>query len=169
MKLVKLTDNTMWFGLFLFSPILGLYLSELENYRIYKLFYVVGILWSFLGVCVLSYLTKTPNNIKLIIVRSASYTLKWLLFYVPWGIIIGGTIGRYFDNPSWEATVHTGLYLMFPAIISVFFIEDFTELPKFKFAKTEKFRIAFLGGYFILAGLGLQLTGAVFDLIEFNG
>ena len=159
----------MWVVLLIFTPVIGLFLSELEQYRIHQFFNVLSAIWAFFGFCVLSYLVGTSDKVINTIVRISSYILKWLLFMVPWGIIAGGLMGRYFSNPSWEPATKTGLYLLLPAIVSVFFIEDFSEAPKFKFAKSEKFRVAFLGGYFILAGLLLQITSAIFDLVGFNG
>lgn len=144
-------------------------LSELEQYRIYKFFNVLSAIWEFFGLCVISYLAGSSEKVINTIVRVSSYILKWLLFMVPWGIVVGGLLGKYFSYPSWEPVSKTGLYLMFPAIVSVLLIEDFAETPKFKFAKSEKYRIAFLGGYFVLAGLLLQMTSAVFDLVGFNG
>jgi hypothetical protein len=159
----------MWLGLALFTPAIGLRLSELEQFQIYKLFNLIGVVWAFFGVCTLSYLIGTSARFQKVVVRVSSYVLKWLLFMVPWGILVGGFIGWYFSNPSWAPTVKSGVYLMFPAMISVFLVEDFAEAPKFKFAETEKFKVAFFGGYFVLAGLLLQFTAALFDLIGFNG
>jgi hypothetical protein len=159
----------MYWGLLLLSPALGLSLSEIENLKLYKFLYVIGIAWSILGVITLSYLGAASERFKKVALRISAYVFNWLFMIVPFGLLLGAFAGGVFGNPSSEETLKLGGYLGFAGMASMFFFEDFVEYPKFRFAHTTNQRIGFMGGYFVMVGLVFQFVASVFDLVGFNG
>lgn len=169
MSVRESADWIMWLGLLLFLPVLGLKLSDIPDFKIYQLYNLIGIAWALLGAFYLSFLVNQSQRVKEVTMRISYYIIIWLLFMIPIALILGGVIGSILDMPSWRSVAISGSYLLMPAAISVFLIEDFSEHPKFKFARKGDFRVVFLGGYFVVTGFILQFVAGVFDLISYNG
>ena len=150
--------------LFLSAPGLGLLLSDFGDLKIYKLFNLIGIAWSVFGVMTLSYLAAASENFKVAALRVSSYIFGILGAFLPIGIAMGGIFAMIMQYPSAKVAATTGLYLMLPGFVSLVFFREFVA------GRTPvNRRIALMGGYFVIIGLLAQGTGAIFDLIDFNG
>jgi hypothetical protein len=154
-------------GLLLTGVAIGLSLASLPEFRIYKLFNVIGVVWSIFGVATLSYLTAASESLQLALLRGTSFLFTCLLIQVPLGLMLAAVIGVFQQLPSARATLAAGSYLLIPGFISMLIFEHFVD-PRPRWAHTTRVRIAVLGGYFVLAGLAAQLTAALFDLFDFN-
>ena len=150
--------------LFLSAPGLGLLLSDFGDLRLYKLFNLIGIIWSVFGVITLSYLAAASENFKVAALRVSYYVFGILVAALPTGIAVGGVLAMIMHYPSAKVAATTGLYLILPGIVSLSFFREFVagRTPVSR-------RIALMGGYFVIIGLLAQGTGAIFDLIDFNG
>jgi hypothetical protein len=159
-----------------FSLALGvliyLVLSSLPKIELFKLFNVAGLAFDILGVLLLSKLIVKSAETHIVLLDYFYDFIFVAVFCVPIGVISGemlfalsdGMLFALIDLPSSRTVViSAGLIL---TIIAPLLIAEFSGVIfELNFYKSVRSRIIFIGWYLLFAGLLLQMTGAIMDLM----
>jgi hypothetical protein len=138
--------------------------SLLASVQAFKLLNITGLGFDLLGVLLLTYVITTSERVR--------------RFVADWGGVVGVALTGFFflgyyigiaAGSAWLGGKDHGLFAYFgPVLIggmaSLFFLEDTVMIPKLKLLQSDERRIKFLGGYFLLAGLCIQIFAAFLDL-----
>jgi hypothetical protein len=142
----------------------GIATSVLASVQAFKLLNIIGLTFDLLGVLLLTFVITTPPRIKAFVVSWGGVIAVGLTGFSLIGFYIGLAVGS-----SLLGGKDHGLFLHFApvtllGIFSASFLEDTVMIPKFKVLRDNEVRLKFLGGYFLLAGLVIQIYAAFYDL-----
>jgi len=139
-------------------------LSSLPKVESFKLFNVVGLAFDILGVLLLSKLIAKSAE-KHIVLLDYFYAFIYVaVICVPLGVIFGNLLFFWLDLSS-SGTVVTFASSIFAYVAAPLFITEYSgEIFKFKFYESVSSRVIFMGWYLLIAGLALQMAGAIMDL-----
>lgn len=142
----------------------GWKLSFFPDFQAFKLYAIIGIAFDIVGVVLLTYLVTTNDKLKEWISRSLALAFVKAFGYIPIAILFVSSVALgVFDAPSAEEVIAFVLPIMFLMIIPIFSFEDVVIYKRFTKFKSVDARIKFLGGFFLIAGLLLQLFAAIKD------
>ena len=155
---------------FAFHVVIGLSLflslASLPKAELFKLFNAFGLALDIIGVLLLSKIVakSTQKHSKLLDYFYAF--LNVAIFCIPFGMVFGSLTLFWLNLPS--ATVIFGFAVTIIGCIStpLFIIDYAGEIFKSKFYESVSSRIIFMGWYLVVAGLVMQMIGAILDLMS---
>lgn len=142
----------------------GVATSSLVSVQAFKLLNIAGLSFDLFGVLLLTYVVATSERFKEFVVEWGGVVGVAITGF----FLIGFYVGLFFGS-VWLGGEDHGLFSdLFPVLMagmaSAFFLEDTVMIPKLAFLRNNETRLKFLGGYFILAGIIIQIHAAFLDL-----
>jgi hypothetical protein len=142
----------------------GWELSFSPEIQLFKLYAIVGIAFDIVGVLLLTYLVSANERFKEWVSETLALFFVKSFIYLPWALMTASIVAlAFFDAPSSTDLLLFLFPIMFFTIFPVFAFEDVVIYKQFKTFRSADSRVKFLGGFFLLSGLLLQLVGAIKD------
>lgn len=164
MNQIKIITVTFVVQFFIGSYLFYLFAS-LDSLKYYKLFNTIGL---FLNICGVLLLSKIVINFS----KKQEKLLDFLYFFlyvgihcIPLGMLLGAIFLSWLTLPS-SGIASKFAGGLFSYVAAPLFIADYSvEIFKLDFYKSVSKRVTFMGWYILLAGMVLQFTGSILDLI----
>jgi hypothetical protein len=150
-----------------FGIVVGYELSTLQRLDTSKLINVVGLLYSLLGVIVLSELAAVSERWKRIAVRWVAPTVLWLHTALPLGIFVGGIAASFFLRSTLGAKVSKfAITFFFYSLLPLSVLNETVVFPQLVALRELDSRWRWFAFFLLLSGVSLQLISA---LMGFGG
>lgn len=145
---------------------IGYFLSRIPDLQTYKLLNVAGLLYTFLGVLVLSEHFAT-DKWKDFCVNKLAPSVLWVHTIVPFGAFLAGFTAHVVRKPSGGVVCSFSLAFWAYCMAVLLAFEQLVVSPKFPFIKRDiHSRWRWLGLFLVLGGVLSQLTAGVMDLLQ---
>jgi hypothetical protein len=142
----------------------GYRLSSIPNLQTYKLLNLVGLIYAFLGVLVLSEILAVEGW-KNFCVKKLAPSVSWIQTVVPFGALVGSSIAAFRGNPSGSLVALFSLSFWGYSLLVVMPLNEIVVLPQLPFIKKDvETRWRWLGFLLVLGGVGAQLVAGVLDV-----
>jgi hypothetical protein len=143
---------------------IGYRLSSIPNLQTYKLLNLVGLIYAFLGVLVLSEILAV-DGWKNFCVKKLAPSVSWVQTIVPFGAFVGSSIGLLRRNPSGILVALYSLAFWGYSLLVIVPLNEIVVLPKLPFIKKDvETRWRWLGFLLVLGGVSAQLVAGIMDL-----
>ncbi len=141
---------------------LGQALAAHPSLETFKLLNIVGLIYDFLGIAVLSEVVAQSERLKAFMVKWVAGFLLWAQSVVP----LGALIGAWAANASPSSSVVTGFFGSFWAY-SIFIlaaIDSRVFYPRFERLQSLSLRARTFGLLLLITGVVIQIVAAFKDL-----
>ena len=143
---------------------IGVETTFLSNVQPFKLLNIIGLSFDLFGVLLLTYIVTSNQRVKQAIANWGGVLGVALTGFFFLGFFVGLLIGSLLLGGKDHGLFAYMGPVLIAALISAYFIEDTVMIPKLKYLQSDDRRLKFLGGYFILVGLIIQIYAALLDL-----
>ncbi len=142
----------------------ALAVGKLISAPAFKLLNIAGLSFDLIGVCLVTLVVLLPSRIRDPIVAWGGALAVSLTGFLSLGFYVGLAVSvEVLGGKDHGLFGHFAPVVLF-GMASAFLLEDTVMLPKFKRLISAETRLRFMGGYFIIAGLLIQLYAAFYDL-----
>lgn len=150
--------------MFVLGFIAGYRLSGIAKLDTIKLLNLIGLLYTFIGVIVLSEVLAT-DRWKRISVKWVAPTIMWLQGVIPIGAFISSYAAYLMHRPS-STTVGTFAIAFFSySLIPTTLFNEIVVFPRLPLIRRDvETRWRWLGFFLVLSGVGVQLLAALLDI-----
>jgi hypothetical protein len=143
---------------------LYLLLASLPKVELFKLFNVFGLAFDIFGVLLLSKMIAKSTEKYTVLLDYFYAFLHVAIFCIPLGLAFGSLLFFWLNLPSSSVILGFSASIIFYVSTPLFMTDYAGEIFKFKFYESVSSRIVFMGWYLVVAGLALQMVGAILDL-----
>lgn len=138
--------------------------GNLTSAPAFKLLNIAGLTFDLIGICLVTIVVLLPPRIREPMIAWAGVGAVSLTGFLLLGFYMGLAIStKLLGGNDHGLFGHFAPVVLF-GLISAFLLEDTVMIPKLKHLMSPEARVRFLGGYFIVAGLLIQLYAAFYDL-----
>jgi len=148
-------------GVLVFGIVVGYELSKFPSIETHKLINVVGLLYTLLGVIVLSELVAVSPSWKRIAVRWIAPAVLWVHTAVPLGVFFGGFVAR---SASGARVSTFGITFFAYSLIPLSVLNETVVFPQFAALRELESRWRWFALLLLLTGVVLQLIAALLAL-----
>ena len=144
---------------------IGYRLSTMPMFQPYKLVNIVGLLYDFLGVIILSEVIASNLKWRKLSVDIIAPLILWLQSLVPFGVMIGGFVATVVKHGSTGSNVSRFAVSFFGySLIPLSLLDATIVFPRFVALKNLESRWRWFGLYLLLSGVGMQVIAAFMNL-----
>lgn len=143
---------------------IGIAISRLSMAPTFKLLNILGLSFDLLGVLLITLVVALPERPRTFIIEWGGVVSVSLTAFFMVGTLVGVMLGeKFFSGKSHDFPQHLFAVAFFGQL-SAYFLEDTVMIPKFRSLQAPDRRLKVMGGYYVLAGLLIQLYAAFYDL-----
>jgi hypothetical protein len=147
--------------------LLGYRLSAIPHLNVSKLLNIIGLLYSFIGVLVLSEIIGSSPQWRRISVEILAPLILYLHSTIPLGAFVGASAGLLTHHPSSAAVSQYSFGFFAYSLIPLLIVDEFVVYPRIWPHTDTLLRFRLFGLYLVLSGVGLQLFAAAIDLLSY--
>ena len=144
---------------FILGVFLGYQLSFRQQLDTYKLQNIVGLIYSFLAVVVLSEIITSSSKMKEISLSLVAPGVLWFHTVIPLGTFVGAIFAN--GSPSGDSISRFSIAFLIYSLIPLAFLEVTVVFPRFNTLMALESRWRYFGFFLLLSGIALQLIAAV--------
>lgn len=143
----------------------GYKLSLIPNLNTSKVLNIIGLLYSLVGVLVLSEMLSSSIGWKKISVEILAPAILYLHSVIPFGAFVGASLlGSMKNCPSAKAVSRFSMGFLAYSILPLMLVDETIVYPRSWPHKDISTRFRLFGLYLVLTGIGLQIIAAIADL-----
>jgi len=152
-------------ALILLGALAGFRLSLIPALHPYKLLNVAGLLYTLLGVVVLSEIVATATWWKTLCVQVISPAIRWIHYLVPIGAMLGGATAAVLRKPSGMSVLVFWFGFWGASTLVLYLFEHIVVFPKPPFGQDVDSRWRWLGFFLVMCGVCCQLLAGIADML----
>lgn len=149
-----------------FGIFIQLSFGSIKTLEPFKLFNLFGLFFDVCGLLLLSEFAINAKGKIRVFMDGVYGSIMLLVFMVPVGIILSNIASIFIDLPSYKMLSSFAVGILTYLAIPLFYIDGLANITKAPFYETTKSRTLFMGWYLLIAGIILQLIGAVLDVLS---